>query len=309
MILAVLLSSLCWLPFQLRSAAPCVRPTRAGTQVQGEVRVCPGRYRIADRQRARRHHRRRVGDPDRSHRRGARERRLGTWPLRRASGCPAGGWMGSRSAAGPSGGTATGCRIEGGRDHRITGTDLSGSRRQEVRSTPARPDSADRLDILRRDVFEATAAASCSRKPRPRASPGSPPAVLRTASPWSRCGTATSPITTWHRTMAGAFTCGDRRGTSSPATGSIIPAAASLRCRPPTVAPRPSCSATPATRTPSWTTISPRRAWGSCWPAARAAAPPIGGQPGLPQRRLVGPPGGFHGGVRLEQHLPGESRR
>nr|MBA3556257.1 hypothetical protein [Gemmatimonadales bacterium] len=29
-------------------AAPCVRPTRAGTQVQGEVRICPGRYRIAD---------------------------------------------------------------------------------------------------------------------------------------------------------------------------------------------------------------------------------------------------------------------
>ena len=30
------------------ATAPCIRPTRAGTQVQGEVRVCPGRYRIAD---------------------------------------------------------------------------------------------------------------------------------------------------------------------------------------------------------------------------------------------------------------------
>ena len=30
------------------AAAPCLRPTRAGTQVQGDVRVCPGRYRIAD---------------------------------------------------------------------------------------------------------------------------------------------------------------------------------------------------------------------------------------------------------------------
>src|SRR4051794_31142019 len=30
------------------ATAPCVRPTRAGTQVLGEVRVCPGRYRIAD---------------------------------------------------------------------------------------------------------------------------------------------------------------------------------------------------------------------------------------------------------------------
>ena len=30
------------------ATAPCLRPTRAGTQVQGEVRICPGRYRIAD---------------------------------------------------------------------------------------------------------------------------------------------------------------------------------------------------------------------------------------------------------------------
>ena len=29
--------------------APCIRPTRAATQVQGEVRICPGRYRIPDR--------------------------------------------------------------------------------------------------------------------------------------------------------------------------------------------------------------------------------------------------------------------
>ena len=36
------------LPALPAAAAPCVRPTRAGTQVQGDVRVCPGRYRIAD---------------------------------------------------------------------------------------------------------------------------------------------------------------------------------------------------------------------------------------------------------------------
>src|SRR5947208_2208977 len=51
MIFAVL--SLLWsspLPKALGQplAAPCVRPTRAGTQVQGEVRVCPGHYRIPD---------------------------------------------------------------------------------------------------------------------------------------------------------------------------------------------------------------------------------------------------------------------
>src|SRR5215216_4720058 len=36
-----------WTPSVARTA-PCIRPTRSGTQVQGEVRVCPGRYRIAD---------------------------------------------------------------------------------------------------------------------------------------------------------------------------------------------------------------------------------------------------------------------
>src|SRR6266850_2952067 len=30
------------------AVAPCIRPVRPGTQVQGEVRVCPGRYRVAD---------------------------------------------------------------------------------------------------------------------------------------------------------------------------------------------------------------------------------------------------------------------
>ena len=36
------------LPALPAAAAPCVRPTRAGTQVQGDVRICPGRYRIPD---------------------------------------------------------------------------------------------------------------------------------------------------------------------------------------------------------------------------------------------------------------------
>src|SRR6478609_6860599 len=31
------------------ASAPCVRPARAGTQVQGEVKICAGRYRIPDR--------------------------------------------------------------------------------------------------------------------------------------------------------------------------------------------------------------------------------------------------------------------
>ena len=35
-------------PLLAPATAPCIRPTRAGTQVQGEVQVCPGRYRIPD---------------------------------------------------------------------------------------------------------------------------------------------------------------------------------------------------------------------------------------------------------------------
>src|SRR5690349_5953301 len=30
------------------AAPPCIRLTRAGTQVQGDVKICPGRYRISD---------------------------------------------------------------------------------------------------------------------------------------------------------------------------------------------------------------------------------------------------------------------
>ena len=133
--------------------APCIRPSRAGTQVQGEVRVCPGRYRIFD----------------------AAERGviiaaasgtridLSGVILESGDSVPsrfAGVGIGSRGvdAVTITGGTVRGyrygIRLEGGRNHRVYNVDLSGSRRLEVRSTPARPDSADRLEILRREVFE-----------------------------------------------------------------------------------------------------------------------------------------------------------
>jgi parallel beta-helix repeat protein len=135
------------------SAAPCLRPTRAGTQVQGDVRVCPGRYRI----------------PDRSERgviiaaaSGTRIDLTGV-VLESGDSVPSryvGVGLSSRGVDGVTitGGVIRGYRygvkLEGGRAHRVTAIDLSGSRRQEVRSTPARPDSADRLDIFRREVFE-----------------------------------------------------------------------------------------------------------------------------------------------------------
>ncbi len=133
--------------------APCIRPTRAGTQVQGDVRVCPGRYRIAD-----------------GAERGviiaaASGTRIDLTGVVLESGDSVPGrYVGigvlSRGVdavtitGGAIRGYRYGIRIEGGRSHRVRAIDLSGSRRQEVRSTPARPDSADRLDLIRRDVFE-----------------------------------------------------------------------------------------------------------------------------------------------------------
>lgn len=134
-------------------AAPCIRPSRAGTQVQGDVRVCPGRYRIPD-----------------SNERGviiaaASGTRIDltgvvlesgdSVPRRYVGvGVSSQGVDGVTITGGAIRGYRYGVRIEGGRNHRISSIDLSGSRSQEVRSTPARPDSADRLDIVRREVFE-----------------------------------------------------------------------------------------------------------------------------------------------------------
>ena len=135
-------------------AAPCVRPTRAGTQVQGEVRICPGRYRI----------------PDQMDRgviiiaaSGTRVDLSGvvlesgdSVPGRFVGiGIASRGVDGVTISGGAIRGYRYGVRLEGGRAHRVTGSDLSGSRNLGVRSTSARPDSADRLDLIRPEVFEA----------------------------------------------------------------------------------------------------------------------------------------------------------
>jgi len=152
MILAALVIASVHAPFT-SSSAPCFRPTRAGTQVQGEVRVCPGRYRI----------------PDPNERgiiiaaaSGTRIDLTGvvlesgdSVPSRYVGiGVVSRGVDGVTIKGGVIRGYRYGVRIEGGRAHRVTGTNLSGSRSLGVRSTPARPDSADRLDIVRRDVFD-----------------------------------------------------------------------------------------------------------------------------------------------------------
>ena len=137
----------------LAGGAPCLRPTRAGTQVQGDVRVCPGRYRIADR------NEQGVIIAAAS---GTRIDLTGV-VLQSGDSLPnqfVGVGIVSRGvdAVTITGGTIHGyrygIRLEGGRSHRVAGADLSGSRNQGVRSTPARPDSSDLLDLMQPDTFE-----------------------------------------------------------------------------------------------------------------------------------------------------------
>jgi len=118
------------------AAAPCVRPSRAGTQVQGEVRICPGRYRIADPSE------RGVIVAAAS---GTRIDLTGV-VLESGDSVPArfvGVGVTSKNVDGVSvlGGTIrgyrVGLRIEGGRGHWIRGADLSGSRSDALRSTAA----------------------------------------------------------------------------------------------------------------------------------------------------------------------------
>jgi parallel beta-helix repeat protein len=153
MLIVLSLASLVSLPAAPLQAAPCLRPTRPGTQVQGNVRICPGRYRISDRSE------RGVIIAASS---GTRID-LTNVVLESGDSVPSrfvGVGIASRGVdavtinGGVIRGYRFGVRIEGGRSHRVSGTDLSGSRSQDIRSTPARPDPADRLDVVRPDSFE-----------------------------------------------------------------------------------------------------------------------------------------------------------
>jgi parallel beta-helix repeat protein len=133
-------------PGYARVAPPCVRLTRAGTQVQGDVRVCPGRYRIAD-----------PGEHGVLIAAGSGTRiDLSGVTLESGDSLPdryVGVGIASRGVdavtilGGMVRGYRFGIRLEGGRDHRLSGIDVSGSRRQTLRSTDARADAADRLDV------------------------------------------------------------------------------------------------------------------------------------------------------------------
>ena len=127
------------------AAPPCLRPSRAGTQVQGDVRVCPGRYRIAD-----------PGEMGviiaaasgtRIDLSGVTLESGDSVPSRFTGiGVASRGVDGVTVLGGIVRGYRFGVRIEGGRGHRVSGIDVSGSRSQALAPAGDRPDSADRLD-------------------------------------------------------------------------------------------------------------------------------------------------------------------
>ncbi len=134
------------------ASAACLRLSRAGTQVQGEVRICPGRYRI----------------PDPGERgvliaasSGTRIDLSGV-VLESGDSLPdrfVGVGIASRGVDAVSvlGGTVRGyrfgVRLEGGRGHRVTGSDLSGSRGSAARAATLAADSAGPLDLAQPDTF------------------------------------------------------------------------------------------------------------------------------------------------------------
>jgi parallel beta-helix repeat protein len=153
----IALSAIPILPLHLAvttaGVAPCIRPTRAATQVQGEVRICPGRYRI----------------PDRKEEgviiAAASGTRLDLTGVVLESGDSVPGQfvgfgIASRGVdavsvtGGAIHGYRYGVRLEGGRGHRVAGIDLSGSRDRRVAGQEAKPDTTDQLNLLVPETFQ-----------------------------------------------------------------------------------------------------------------------------------------------------------
>jgi parallel beta-helix repeat protein len=133
--------------------APCVRLTRAGTQVQGDVRICPGRYRIADP--TERGVLIAASSGTRIDLAGVTIESGDSVPERFTGvGIASRGVDGVTVLGGVVRGYRFGIRLDGGRNHRLSGTDVSGSRRQVLRSTGERTDTLDRLDPSRLESAE-----------------------------------------------------------------------------------------------------------------------------------------------------------
>lgn len=137
----------------LTAGAPCTRVSRAGTELRGDTRICPGRYRIAD-----------PGQKGvlvvaasgvRIDLDGVIIESGDSVPSRyRGYGIT----LRNVDSVAITGGTIRGFHIgvmlEGGSGHSVTGMTLSGSRMQALRSTPDRFSEADWLDIFHPDTFE-----------------------------------------------------------------------------------------------------------------------------------------------------------
>jgi parallel beta-helix repeat protein len=164
-LLAVLLSPVGGSRGGGRAAEACVRIAKPGTEVRGDVKICPGRYRI----------------PDRSEQGiivvAASETRIDLTGVTLESGdsIPSeftGIGILSRGAdsvtvrGGKIRGFRYGIRLEGGRGHRVSGVDLSGSRSQRLRSTAEHYDEVDWLDIFHPDTFETYGAAVYLKRTR-----------------------------------------------------------------------------------------------------------------------------------------------
>ena len=133
--------------------APCVRLTRPGTQVQGDVRICPGRYRIADP--GERGVLIAAASGTRIDLAGVTIESGDSVPGRYTGvGVASRGVDGVTVLGGIVRGYRYGVRIEGGRNHRLGGIDVSGSRRQALRSTAERTDTTDRLDAAHPEIFD-----------------------------------------------------------------------------------------------------------------------------------------------------------
>ena len=132
----------------VRGEAPCVRLSRAGTQVQGDVRICPGRYRVADP--GERGVLIAASSGTRIDLAGVTIESGDSVPGRYAGvGLASRGVDGVTVLGGTIRGYRFGIRLEGGRNHRVSGVDVSGNRRSALRSTDERADTLDRLDASR----------------------------------------------------------------------------------------------------------------------------------------------------------------
>jgi parallel beta-helix repeat protein len=152
-VIPIVLSALATAGMALQGGSDCLRLSHAGTQVQGVVRICAGRYRIPDPEE------RGVVIIASS---GTHLDMTGVTLESGDSLTSAFVGMGIVSRGVDDvqihGGIVRGYRygvlLEGGSGHRVSDMTLSGSRSQSLRSTTSEFDEADWLDIFQPDTFE-----------------------------------------------------------------------------------------------------------------------------------------------------------